>query len=71
MFLIGSFALLGLPFLSGYYSKDFILELSFATYTIPGHFAYILGTMSAFFTAFYSVRLLILTFITKLMHINK
>lgn len=65
MFLIGSFALLGLPFLSGYYSKDFILELSFATYTIPGHFAYILGTMSAFFTAFYSVRLLILTFITK------
>ena len=65
MFLIGSFALLGLPFLSGYYSKDFILELSFATYTIPGHFAYILGTMSAFFTAFYSVRLLILTFITE------
>lgn len=65
MFLIGSFALLGLPFLSGYYSKDFILELSFATYTIPGHFAYILGTMSAFFTAFYSVRLLILTFIIK------
>ena len=65
MFLIGSFALLGLPFLSGYYSKDFILELSFATYTIPGHFAYILGTMSAFFTAFYSVRLLILTFISK------
>ena len=62
MFLIGSFALLGLPFLSGYYSKDFILELSFATYTIPGHFAYALGSMAAFFTAFYSVRLLILTF---------
>ena len=62
MFLIGSFALLGLPFLSGYYSKDFILELAFATYTIPGHFAYALGSMAAFFTAFYSVRLLILTF---------
>jgi len=62
MFLIGSFALLGLPFLSGYYSKDFILELSFATYTVPGHFAYALGSMAAFFTAFYSVRLLILTF---------
>lgn len=62
MFLIGSFALLGLPFLSGYYSKDFILELSFATYTIPGHFAYMLGSLAAFFTAFYSCRLLILTF---------
>lgn len=65
MFLIGSFALLGFPFLSGYYSKDLILELSFATFTIPGHFAYILGTFAAFFTAFYSIRLLILTFITK------
>lgn len=65
MFLIGSFALLGVPFLSGYYSKDLILELSFATYSISGHFAYILGTLAAFFTAFYSVRLLILTFITK------
>lgn len=65
MFLIGSFALLGFPFLSGYYSKDLILELSFATFTIPGHFAYILGTLAAFFTAFYSIRLLILTFITK------
>lgn len=65
IFLIGSFALLGFPFLSGYYSKDLILELSFATFTIPGHFAYILGTFAAFFTAFYSIRLLILTFITK------
>ena len=65
MFLIGSFALLGLPFLSGYYSKDFILELSFATYTIPGHFAYALGSLAAFFTAFYSVRLLLLTFFGK------
>ena len=65
MFLIGSFALLGVPFLSGYYSKDLILELSFATYSVSGHFAYILGTLAAFFTAFYSVRLLILTFITK------
>ena len=63
MFLIGSFALLGFPFLSGYYSKDLLLELSFANYTISSHFAYILGTLAAFCTAFYSMRLLMLTFI--------
>lgn len=65
MFLIGSFALLGFPFLSGYYSKDFILELSFASFTISGHFAYMLGTLAAFCTAFYSMRLLMLTFIIQ------
>ena len=65
MFLIGSLALLGFPFLSGYYSKDFILELAFANYTIEAHFAYILGTLAAFCTAFYSVRLLLLTFFGK------
>ena len=58
-----SFALLGFPFLSGYYSKDLLLELSFANYTISSHFAYILGTLAAFCTAFYSMRLLMLTFI--------
>ena len=63
MFMIGSFALLGFPFLSGYYSKDLLLELSFANYTISSHFAYILGTLAAFCTAFYSMRLLMLTFI--------
>ena len=65
MVLIGSLALLGFPFLSGYYSKDVILELAFAKYTISSHFAYWLGTISAFFTAFYSIRLLFLTFLTK------
>lgn len=65
MFLIGSFALLGFPFLSGYYSKDLLLELSFANFTVQSHFAYILGSLAAFCTAFYSIRLLILTFITQ------
>ncbi len=65
MFLIGSFALLGFPFLSGYYSKDLLLEISFANFTIHSHFAYILGTLAAFCTAFYSIRLLMLTFIIK------
>lgn len=62
--LIGSFALMGFPFLAGFYSKDVILEVSYATFTICGHFSYILGTLAAFSTAFYSVRLLYLVFLS-------
>lgn len=62
LMLIGSLSLLGFPFLTGFYSKDVILELSFAHYSVSGLFAYWLGTISVFFTAFYSCRLLHLTF---------
>ena len=62
MFLIGSLALMGFPFLTGFYSKDIILEVAAATITIPGTFAYWLGLITAFFTAFYSFRLLYLAF---------
>jgi NADH-ubiquinone oxidoreductase chain 5 len=61
--LIGSLALMGFPFLTGFYSKDVILELAYSKYTILGTFAHWLGTISAFFTAFYSFRLIYLTFI--------
>jgi NADH-quinone oxidoreductase subunit L len=59
---IGSLALAGLPFFSGYFSKDLILE---AAYAAPGPFAryaFWLGTLAAVLTAFYSWRLLFLTF---------
>jgi proton-translocating NADH-quinone oxidoreductase chain L len=62
MFLIGSLALMGFPFLTGFYSKDIILEVAAASITIPGTFAYWLGLVTAFFTAFYSFRLLYLAF---------
>jgi len=61
---IGSFALMGFPFLTGFYSKDVILEVAFAKYNNAGHFAYWLGTFAAFFTAFYSMRLSFLTFLS-------
>ncbi|KAN0030094.1 hypothetical protein ACTFIV_005161, partial [Dictyostelium citrinum] len=63
--LIGTLALTGFPFLSGYYSKDIILETSYATYYWEGTFAAIIGYVAAFGTTFYSFRLLILTFFNK------
>ena len=57
---IGSLSLMGFPFLTGFYSKDVILEIAYAHYTLHGHFAHWLGTLAAFFTAFYSMRLLYL-----------
>src|SRR3989338_2795459 len=62
MMLIGSLSLMGFPFLTGFYSKDVILELTYSKYTFSGNFAYCLGLISAFFTSFYSFRLLYLTF---------
>lgn len=65
MFVLGSLALMGFPFLTGFYSKDVILELAYAKYTLSGHFAHWLGTLAAFMTAFYSFRLLYLTFLSE------
>lgn len=65
MMVVGSLALIGFPFLTGFYSKDAILEVAYGKYTNNGHFCYYLGLMGAFLTAFYSMRLLYLTFLTK------
>ena len=62
--LIGTIALLGLPWLSGFYSKDLILELAFGKYQFTSLFAFTLGTITACLTAFYSVRLINLVFFT-------
>jgi NADH-ubiquinone oxidoreductase chain 5 len=65
MMVIGSLALIGFPFLTGFYSKDVILEVAYGKYTVEGHFSYILGSIGAFLTAFYSTRLVYLTFLSR------
>lgn len=62
---VGSLALIGFPFLTGFYSKDLILEVAYGKFSLLGYFSYILGTLGAFFTAFYSTRLAYLTFLSK------
>jgi NADH-ubiquinone oxidoreductase chain 5 len=62
--LIGSLSLMAFPFLTGFYSKDLILEVALGQYQVSGNAAYWLGTISAVFTRFYSFRLISLTFFT-------
>ncbi len=59
---IGSLALAGVPLFAGYYSKDLIIESAFASATGMGEFAFYLGVAAALMTAFYSWRLIIMTF---------
>lgn len=59
---IGSLALAGIPFFAGYYSKDAILEAAYLQGTGFGQFAFTVGLVVALLTAFYSWRLLLLTF---------
>jgi len=62
MMWIGSLAIIGFPYFSGYYSKGNIMENAFFSSLEMSQYAYIIGIVTAFLTAFYSWRLLFLTF---------
>ena len=62
LMIVGTLALTGFPFLSGFYSKDLILEATFARDTGIGYYAFFIGIFVAGLTAFYSWRLIFMTF---------
>ena len=62
MMWIGSLAIIGFPYFSGYYSKESILENAYFASSAMAQYAYIIGILTALLTAFYSWRLLFLTF---------
>lgn len=59
---IASLSLMAIPGLTGYYSKDIIIESLYGTYTVSGYIMYYIATASATLTAIYSLRVLYLTF---------
>jgi len=72
LMLIGTLALTGFPFLSGYYSKDAIIEFAYLKGNTVGFYATIVGISTALLTAIYSWRLIFKTFHGKYKnkHIN-
>ena len=62
LMLIGTLALTGFPFFSGFYSKDAIIEFAYFKGTSIGYYAMTVGIFTAFLTAIYSWRLFFITF---------
>jgi NADH-ubiquinone oxidoreductase chain 5 len=63
--LIASLSLVALPFMSGFYSKDFILESSYGQFYFSSITVYFIATIGAMFTTLYSVKVLYLTFLSN------
>ena len=62
LMIIGTLALTGFPFLSGFYSKDAIIEFAYLKGNSVGHYAAWIGVITAFLTSIYSWRLIFKTF---------
>ena len=62
LMIIGTLALTGFPFLSGFYSKDAIIEFAYLRGNTTGYYAAGIGILTAFLTSIYSWRLMFKTF---------
>ena len=62
LMLIGTLALTGFPFLSGFYTKDAIIEFAYFKNSSVGNYAMTIGVITAFLTSIYSWRLFFKTF---------
>ena len=63
--LIASLSLIAFPFMTGFYSKDLILESAFGQFYFSSTVVYFIATIGAMFTTLYSVKVLYLTFLTN------
>jgi NADH-ubiquinone oxidoreductase chain 5 len=63
--LIASLSLVAFPFMTGFYSKDFILESSYGEFYFSSIVVYFIAIIGAMFTTLYSVKVLFLTFLTN------
>ncbi len=63
--LIASLSLVAFPFMTGFYSKDFILESAYGHFSFSSIVVYFIATIGAMFTTLYSVKVLYLTFLTN------
>jgi NADH-ubiquinone oxidoreductase chain 5 len=63
--LIASLSLVAFPFMTGFYSKDLIIESAYGQFLFSGTVVYFVSTIGAMFTTLYSVKVLYLTFLTN------
>ena len=63
--IVGLTSLMGLPFTSGFYSKDSIIEMAFAHNSLVGYYGFLCSIFGAFLTAFYCYRFLYYIFFSK------
>lgn len=63
--LIASLSLVAIPYMTGFYSKDFILESAYGQYNFSSITIYVIAVIGAIFTTLYSVKVLYLTFLAN------